>query len=486
MVSKAMVSFYHSLPYPLRCAMAGARGLWLSRWRYGPGADAEAEEFLSHDQWSDEQWRRWREEALARVLHRARKSVPWYREHWDARRRNGDASSPELLDNWPILEKDEVRRNPMAFLADDCDPKSMYQVQTSGTTGKPIEFYQSRATVRRQYALSEARMKRWYGVSRRDRWAHLGGQLVAPVGQKEPPFWVRSLGLHKVYMSTVHLSVATAPAYHREIIRFQPAYLLGYSSALHALAGGMLAANLPSPELKVVISDSEPLLDYQRETIERAFTCPVVETYGQTEGVLMASQCLHGRMHLWPETGYLEVLADGVQVSAGEIGDFVVTGLSNPDMPFIRYRVGDCGAVAPATEPCACGRTLPHLSSVVGRIDDVVVTADGRQIGGLDPAFHIDAPLVEAQVVQESFDLMRVRFVAGPGWLPEHEDLLAEGIRDRMGPVTVEFEKVDRIPRGPNNKFKFVTSNLSPEERSRAIRCEPAAPAKTTRNGEFV
>jgi hypothetical protein len=52
-----------------------------------------------------------------------------------------------------------------------------------------------------------------------------------------------------------------------------------------------------------------------------------------------------------------------------------------------------------------------------------------------------------------------------------------------MGPVQVEFEQVEQIPRGPNNKFKFLTSKLTPEERARAIRCEPLAPA---RKGEFA
>lgn len=255
-------------------------------------------------------------------------------------------------------------------------------------------------------------------------------------------------------------------------MRFRPAYILGYSSALHTLASGMLAAGLPPPDLKVVISDSEPLLDYQRQTVARAFRCPVIETYGQTEGVLMASECFQGRMHLWPEAGYLEVLANGAAVPAGEIGDFVATGLNNPDMPFIRYRLGDCGSVSGGQGACSCGRRLPQLAAIVGRIDDIVVTADGRQISGLDPAFHSDGPLIEAQVVQESLDLLRVRCVVGPGWLTKHEDAVAEGIRDRVGSVRVEFERVDRIARGPNNKFKFVTSKLSREDRARALRCE--------------
>jgi len=81
------------------------------------------------------------------VLHRAATRVPFYRSHWEARRRCGDRSSWELLDNWPVLEKDQVRADPRAFVADDCDPRNMFHEQTSGTTGKPIDIWRSRTTV---------------------------------------------------------------------------------------------------------------------------------------------------------------------------------------------------------------------------------------------------------------------------------------------------------------------------------------------------
>jgi pilus assembly protein CpaB len=54
----------------------------------------------------------------------------------------------------------------------------------------------------------------------------------------------------------------------------------------------------------------------------------------------------------------------------------------NDDMPLVRYRVGDRGAVAAADARCACGRSLPVLASVEGRADDVLVTRDGREGGG--------------------------------------------------------------------------------------------------------
>ena len=79
------------------------RGLYLSSWRYGPESERLVEEALEREGWSPARWRSWQEERLAYVLHRAITQVPYYRAQWAERRRHGDGSSSELLENWPIL-----------------------------------------------------------------------------------------------------------------------------------------------------------------------------------------------------------------------------------------------------------------------------------------------------------------------------------------------------------------------------------------------
>src|SRR5438132_661958 len=178
------------MPAATRSIVASLRGLYLRSWRYGSDAEELVAAAHERERWSAETWRSWQEERLAYVLERAATRVPFYRNQWTARRRRGDRASWELLENWPVLEKDAIRRNPRAFVADDCDVRRMFHEHTSGTSGTPLEVWWSRSTVRAWYALFEARWRRWYGVTRHDRWAILGGQLVTPVGQADPPFWV--------------------------------------------------------------------------------------------------------------------------------------------------------------------------------------------------------------------------------------------------------------------------------------------------------
>src|SRR5262245_2965953 len=157
----ALLHFYHRLPAPMRSVAASLRGLYLRSWRYGPETDRLVEEAISRESWSLKQWSAWQEERLACVLHRAATQVPFYREQWTARRRRGDRASWDYLENWPILEKNSVKDNPSKFVAADCDLRRMFREDTSGTTGKSLSVWWSLETVRKWYALSEARIRYW-------------------------------------------------------------------------------------------------------------------------------------------------------------------------------------------------------------------------------------------------------------------------------------------------------------------------------------
>ncbi|HEX6533931.1 MAG TPA: AMP-binding protein [Gemmatimonadaceae bacterium] len=472
------LELYHHLPTPARAVAAGARGWYLRAWRYGPETERLVAEALERERWSAERWRAWREERLAMVLHRAATRVPYYREQWAARRRRGDRAGWERLEHWPVLEKEAVRRDARAFVADDRDPRRMFHEHTSGTTGTSLDLWWSRETVRAWYALFEARWRRWYGVSRRDRWAILGGQLVVPVTRRAPPFWVWNPALRQLYLSSYHLAPDLVPHYVDAIRRHRVRYLWGYPSALHALAVGAERAGGIGRALglRVAIANAEPVLPHQREAVERAFACPLRETYGMAEIVAAAGECEYGALHLWPEAGLVEVLDGESPVAAGETGDLVCTGLANPDMPLVRYRLGDRGAIggrlsqprAESRSSCPCGRTLPRLARLEGRSDDVLYTRDGRAVGRMDPVFKSRLPVLEAQIVQETLDRVRVRYVPAPEWSAADGEAIVERIRDRLGDVEVRLEPVAAIARDANGKLRAVVCALPAEERERS------------------
>ncbi len=461
-----LLQIYHRLPMPLRSLAASMRGYYLAAWRYGAGMEEEVERTLAREYWSEADWQAWRTEQLGRLLQRAATRVPYYREFWQRQRRHGRRASWEYLENWPVLKKESLRKNPIAFLADDCNPRRMFHEHTSGTTGKSLDLYWSRKTVQTYYAWVEARWRRWYGVSRRDRWAILGGQLVAPARQERPPFWVWNQGLNQLYMSSYHLRPDLLPEYLNALRRYAVRYIWGYTSSLYALALAVRQNTVEDLNLAVVVSNAEPVFDYQRDIIQSAFGCPLRETYGMAEIVSAASECSHGKLHLWPEMGMIEEApADG---SAADLGSSLIcTGLLNWDMPLIRYEVGDRGRLGAQHQECGCGRTLPVIETIEGRLDDVLYTPDGRSIGRLDPVFKTRLPVLEAQIIQETLGKLRLIIVPAKEYSDAAGQSIVSRLRDRMGPVEVDLEIVSQIPRDANGKFRAVISNLSAAEAGR-------------------
>jgi phenylacetate-CoA ligase len=461
-MNDGLIKLYDHLPASLRSTAASLRGLYLRSWRYGPETDRLVKEALGRDTWSHKEWKSWQEERLAYVLHRAATKVPYYRDQWASRRRRGDRASWEYLENWPTLAKESLRENPAAFIADDCDVHRMWHEQTSGTTGKPMHLWWSRKTVRDWYALCEARYRHWHGVSRHDRWVMLGGQLVIPAHQQKPPFWVWNYAMNQLYMSSNHLKHDFFRYYLEAIAKHRPTYIMGYPSSLSAMAQLFLESEGQHLQMTVAVTNAEPVYDYQRSAIARAFKCPVRETYGMAEIVVAASECEAGVLHLWPEVGWVEIMENKQSLQHGNPGDLVCTGLLNADMPLVRYEVGDRAKLNSECENCSCGRTLPIISSIEGRTNDVLVAPDGRRIYWVNPVFY-GLPVREAQIIQEESNRLKVRYVPAPNFTIATQRSIIDRIQARMGQLEVIMEPIGAIPRGPNGKFRAVISQLSKE-----------------------
>ncbi len=464
-----LLDVYHRLPPFLRGLAASAHGWRLDRQRYGPETEELIGQALERESWTDSDWREWQGRRLESLLSRAVADVPYYREQ------ASKLSDPDAIADWPVLSKETVRSRQREFLADDCEPRRMIREHTSGSTGTPLTVWWSRTTSRQWYALVEARIRRWHGVDRRQPWAIFGGQLVAPVSQEKPPFWVWNSPMRQLYLSSYHLERSTIPAYMKALRRHGVKSLLGYPSAMSSLATMALEEGIEGPELEVVFSNAEPLWPHQKTAIEAVFRCPVRDTYGMAELTAAASECEFGSLHPWPEVGHLEVLSDDSDepVAPGEVGRLVATGLLNQDMPLVRYETGDRLAISAHDATCRCGRALPVIAGIEGRLDDQIITPSGRRIGRLDPVFKGDLPLREAQIVQVEPDRLQVLIVAAPGWDADQESRLATELKQRVGndmtlEIVVQHHPLERSASG---KLRAVISRM-PADPPRDSSCD--------------
>jgi phenylacetate-CoA ligase len=449
------MELYWRLPVPLQELGLSAYGWHLDRLYYGREFE-EFSRFLDDaDGWSAEKFAAWQSERLRDILQTAVSRVPYYREAYrglDVTAVRGAADLPRL----PLLLRQRLRQREREFLDERLDPRGLHRAKTSGTTGTSLTLYWRKRDLRRVKAALERRVHEAAGVSRRIPRAMMGGRPILPGRQDKPPYWRRNRYWQQLYLSSYHVSRRTAPAYAAAIRTSGVSWLTGYGSAIAALADNATDAGERPVPLQAVIVSGDTLQPGMRTSIERFFQCRCYDMWGQAEGVGAAMECSAGRMHVVPEVGVLEILwPDGSLCAPGETGEIFATGLLNTGMPLIRYQTGDFAAWAHEA-PCPCGSRSPVFESLEGRVDDYLVTSDGRQIGRLSTAIKRSPSIHSAQIVQDRPGHAWLLIRPGEGYRSDDARPVVADILERIGDFGFEVVEVEEIPKTPTGKTKLV------------------------------
>ncbi len=453
-------SVYRHFPVWLQNVAVSAYGAIWHRRRFGPGFEEALRAAKEREGFTPEQWRRYQTERLRELLKVAVTSVPYYREAYQGRGLTETRIQRFILDDLPSLPlvgKQEIRPAPRRFVSEKAG--TLHTYLTSGSTGTPLAVFMSPRTRRHWQALYEARCGHWAGVHRGMSRAMIGGRPVVPRGVARPPFWRTNWVEGQLYLSAFHIAPATTADYLAAIHVFAPSYLVGYASAWFILSRFAQEQGRKARPVKAILTSSEKLEPFMRETIEGVFGGPVFDAYSGVEACCLASECEYHRLHVSPDAGIVEILDEsGQPVGPGQPGEIVATGLVNLDQPLIRYRTGDVAAWS--DEACPCGRAMPLLASLEGRLEDVVIGPDGRETVRFHGLYLGLSGIVEGQVVQEALDRILIRVVPGENFRQAEAEEIQRRVRARLGEVSVRVELVERIERTPAGKFKAVVSHV--------------------------
>ena len=282
---------------------------------------------------------------------------------------------------------------------------------SSGSTGTPTQIVFSNAMHQRWSAAFEARIRNWAGISRFDARGMIGGRKVVQDGISNGPFYRYNFSEKQVYFSAYHISASNAGDYLNGIKKFNVQYMTGYAMSNFFLARFMEEMNLQVPALKAVITSSEKLTPEMRETFKKVYQCKSFDSYSGVEACGLISECESGRLHISPDVGILEIIKeDGTPCKPGETGEVVSTGFINYDQPLIRYRIGDSVTLS-NEQNCSCGRSMPIVDEIVGRIEDTVIGRDGREMVRFHSIFINLNSIVEGQIIQHEIDEFEIKVV---------------------------------------------------------------------------
>jgi len=401
--------------------------------------------------------------ALSQLIEHAYQHVPAYRTRFDALGLlPRDIRTPEDLPKLSILRRADLRTygNTRASLA---PPFPTIRKQTSGTTGEPLLFgfepdseHWRRAVRYRGYE--------WAGYRPGDRALHFWG-APAPT---EPP-WPRRVKaafdhmLHRAHyvpcavMTPEHLDAAIA-----KIRAIEPTTLVCYSQAGAELARYIRRTGSRTWKTIPVVCGAERVTPSDRADLEEAFG-PVFDVYGCREVMMIAGECEHhDGLHVSMENLVVEIVVTehGRERPAreGETGEVVLTDLHNYGMPFIRYANGDIATAGPTTR-CACGRTLPRIRAMQGRVSEMLRDSQGAAVSEIAFSYalqDISASVRQFQVIQHRDSSVTIRLVQLEE-LPAAAlaQVQANAVRLLAG-IDVRVEVVGDLPRNPAGKHNLV------------------------------
>jgi phenylacetate-CoA ligase len=188
-----------------------------------------------------------------------------------------------------------------------------------------------------------------------------------------------------------------------------------------------------------------------RREVEEALHTELFAQYCSPELSVIAQECeQHRGYHINAESYVVEIVADGRPAEPGEVGDVLITDLTNLSVPLIRYAIGDR---AVATEgACPCGRGLPLLAAVHTRPPALVSGANQCWVPG---QFFAEAckdyghVVRRFQVVQERSGAITLRIVKGPRFSASSLRPVLDLVRRHLGTdMEIDVQLADRIEPG--------------------------------------
>jgi phenylacetate-CoA ligase len=414
----------------------------------------EHRRLLASQWWGAEQLRDLQLERLRSVVSYAFEHCRYYRDVWGTVPR---VDSIADLAKIPLLTKPIVRSRRDDLCSDEYAKAELVEAKTGGSTGSALELF------------FDVRCQEWRNAAalRSDGWAGWRpGMLVAALWGTPPvPHTFKEKvrnALHDrlFFLDTMHLDDRTMRAFAQQLVRRVPGGLFGHAHSLFVFARFVEEQRLEVPQMRAIIATSMMLLEPEREVIERVFRCKVTNRYGCEEVGLIACECeQHSGLHVNSEHVHVELLKpDGSAAKPGEEGQVVVTDLVNRGMPMIRYAIEDMATWS--HRECACGRKLPLIERVVGRVADFLRRRDGSLVAGVslvEKTLTAIAGIDQLQIVQKAMTRFELNLVATDRFAEASEAELKSVLYGVFGEdVDLQLNRLQRIPQERNSKYRFA------------------------------
>ncbi len=412
---------------------------------------------LERSQWLPQATLRARQrERLQHILAYAAAHSPYYERIFRQSRFDPAHFEEAAFMRLPLLTKSIIRSCTAEILSRQFTREELGEHKTGGSTGVALTTYFDRDWLEIRTA-DALRSDQWAGAFHGMKVAALWGN--PPVARSAKERLRRFLIDRFVFLDTIDLNARSLAQFVHAWRRERPEVLFGHSHSLYMLARYLKDERITDLRPRGIVSTSMMLVAHERALIEEVFGCRVTDRYGCEEVGLIACECeRHEGMHLDIEHLYIEFLReDGSPAAAGEEGAIVLTDLYNRGMPFIRYRIEDVGVWT--QRPCSCGRGLPLMERVTGRVADYLKRRDGSLVAGVslvERTLTAISGIEQLQIVQPSREEIVLNVVRAADFTAASEAALVAEFRSVFGEgITFRTQFLERMPQERSGKYRF-------------------------------
>lgn len=410
-------------------------------------------------------------ELLRTQLIHAYRHIEFYRRRMEAAKITPlDIRSLDDLRMLPILTKRDIQDHSAELLADNVPENDRQRNQTGGSTGSPLQFWVDKQRFDSRRASTD-RHDAWAGLHPGD-WCAVLWASTFDIGTETIPkiTWRQRLIHRSLLLNTSLVSKEDLDNFITLLRRYRPRRLKAYAQSAVMFARYCRDIGADDIHFDSIITSAEVLLPQNRVLIEEVFRGKVFNRYGCRELSVIASECEHHTgLHINADALLVEI--DPLSGGAPNSGRVLVTDLYNRSMPLIRYEIGDVAQWA-SLEPCSCGRSLPRLAVVEGRITDFLHLPDGRMVSGPSLTLLIaQIPEIrQAQFVQTTPVDVRLDVVPRNGFGSHTVEELRRRLHPYLrGQVHLSVRPVESIPSEVSGKYRFVKTEYQVPDRCAAL-----------------
>ena len=406
------------------------------------------------------------------------KKIQWkrFRQMWDFLWENNDfyqksfkakglsrnsLNYPSDIHKLPFLTKKDIRENLDTMISKGYRKDHLMHFKTGGSTGKALDIH----------ITEECSELRNACARRHDRWTgwQPGEPIAAAWGNPKLPQKLKEKILNQfvqpfMYLDTMTVTDKAVLQFASDWKRVKPTLLFGHAHSLFILSQYVKRLDIKTIRPIGIISTSMMLLPNERQSIETVFKTKVTDRYGCEEVSLIGCECEQqtGMMHMNIEHLIIEFIGEaGASVKPGEVGYIVVTDLMNKAMPFVRYRVEDMGTYF--EQPCSCGRGLPLMGKVAGRVADFLVKKNGERVAGISLIENTLTKMPgidQMQIIQNSLDELDLNIVPGKEFNQSIQSDLHHYFKTMFVGSSVKVNIVEEILPEPSGKYRFSISRI--------------------------